>query len=346
MPFDFDISSIPRSISFFSVLHSSHSFFRFYTVHSLLLFSTSHSLNQLNMKSFTIAAILASTAMALPTNIIPSGTVPSGVPSCIPSGVIPSGVPIPSGIPMCTGAPSATPSSAASNKVNSVMTVTNEASKNILVELEPTVANLLTGLNLPLSEPVGKIVQTASSVDGLNLQGLGSGFMTVATKEGSVALVKLTYTVEGLFSGLGLPEVGSLVGSLVGTLESLVPTGMKRDATSSLTDTVMHITDLNGDVLPVALGSNVLGLLSGLDLTSVQGPIGSVVAMVPSVSDLPSKAESIAADPTQLVGVLGQDGTSAMLVKLEGTATGLLGSLGLTSLLSPIGSVTSVTGLL
>jgi hypothetical protein len=230
-----------------------------------------------------------------------------------------------------------------SQNVNSVMTVTNEESKNILVQLEPTVANLLTGLNLPLSEPVGKIVQTASSVDGLNLQGLGSGFMTVATQNGEAALVKLTYTVEGLFSGLGLPEVGSLVGSLVGTLEGLVPS-MKRDVTSSLTDTVMHITDLNGDVLPVALGSNVLGLLSGLDLTSVQGPIGSVVAMVPSVSDLPSKAESIAADPTQLVGVLGQDGTSAMLVKLEGTATGLLGSLGLTSLLSPIGSVTSVTG--
>ncbi|CAI7665509.1 unnamed protein product [Penicillium manginii] len=301
------------------------------------------------MKSFTIAAILASTAMALPTNIIPSGTAPSGVPSCIPSGVIPSGVPIPSGIPMCTGAPSATPSATpsgiASNNVNSVMTVTNEQSKNILVQLTPTVANLLTGLNLPLSEPVGNIVQTASSVDGLNLQGLGSGFMTVVTQEGSVALVKLTSTVEGLFSGLGLPEVGSLVGSLVGTLENLVPTGMKRDATSSVTDTVMHITDLNGDILPVALGSNVLGLLSGLDLSSVQGPIGSVVAMVPSVSDLPSKAMSMAADPTQLVGVLGQDGTSAMLVKLEGTATGLLGSLGLTSLLSPIGSVTSVTGL-
>lgn len=286
------------------------------------------------MKSFTIAAILASTAAALPTNIIPSGTIPSGVPSCIPSGVIPSGVPIPSGIPTCTGAPTASPSSA-SNKVNSVMTVTNQESKNILVELEPTVANLLTGLDLPLSEPVGEIVQTASSLDGLNLQGLGSNFMTVATEGGSVALVKLTSTVEGLLSGLGLPQVGSLVGSLVGTIEGLGSGSLKRD----VTETVMHIVGMNGDVLPVKLGSNVLGLLSGLDLSSVQGPVGTVVAQASSVTGLVSKAESITADPTQLFSVLSEDGSSAMLVKLEGTATGLLSALGLGSLENVVGSV-------
>jgi len=221
----------------------------------------------------------------------------------------------------------------ASKKVNSVMTVTNQESKNILVELEPTVANLLTGLDLPLTEPVGQIIQSAPSMSGLNLQGLGSGFMTVATKEGSVALVKLTSTVESLVAGLGLPEVGSLVGSLVGTLEGLVP--VKRD----ITNNIMKITDLNGDVLPVQLESGVLGLLSGLDLSTVEGPVGSVVAIAPSVTDLTSKAESIAADPTQLFSVLSQDGSSAMLVKLESTATGLLSTLGLGSLTSVVGSV-------
>ncbi|KAJ5111156.1 hypothetical protein N7532_001691 [Penicillium argentinense] len=294
------------------------------------------------MKSFAVAALLASTAMALPTNVIPSGTIPSGVPSCIPSGVVPSGVPLPSGIEICL--PSATPSASASSIVSKTMTVTNQNSEQIPVQLQSTVANALSSVE----GPIGQVVQTAPSVGALNLENLGSGFMTVATKEGSVALVKLTSTAEGLLSSLGLGQVSSLVGTLVGTVEGTVESivgglgglgGLKRDAVSD----VMQITNLNGDVVPVKLESSVLGLLSGLDLTSLlggaSGPIGSVVAVAPSVTDLASKAQSIAADPTQLIGVLSQDGSSAMLVKLEGTATGLLSSLGLSTVGTTVGSV-------
>lgn len=303
------------------------------------------------MKSFAIsAAILASTVAALPTNIIPgaaSGVLPSGIPTCLPSGIIPSGVPIPSGIPTCISSASDAPSvgtgfansQVSTGQVHSVLTVTDQASKLVLVELEPTVAGLLSGLNLGgVTQSVGQIIQVAPTVGALNLNGATGGLLTVATSEGSVALIKLTSTVEGLLSGLGLPEVGSLVGSLVGTLEGVASglTGnMKRDPVSN----VMTITDLAGNPLLVQVEPTVLSLLGGLDLSNVQGAVGTVVAEVPAVSGLAAAAQGVAADPTQLFGVLGQDGTSALLVKVEGTATGLLSLLGLSSLTSTIGSV-------
>ncbi|CEJ57220.1 hypothetical protein PMG11_05921 [Penicillium brasilianum] len=303
------------------------------------------------MKSFAIsAAILASTVAALPTNIIPgaaSGVLPSGIPTCLPSGIIPSGVPIPSGIPTCISSASDAPSvgtgfansQVSTGQVHSVLTVTDQASKLVLVELEPTVAGLLSGLNLGgVTQSVGQIIQVAPTVGALNLNGATGGLLTVATSEGSVALIKLTSTVEGLLSGLGLPEVGSLVGSLVGTLEGVASglTGnMKRDPVSN----VMTITDLAGNPLLVQVEPTVLSLLGGLDLSNVQGAVGTVVAEVPAVSGLAAAAQGVAADPTQLFGVLGQDGASALLVKVEGTATGLLSLLGLSSLTSTIGSV-------
>ncbi|OOQ81814.1 hypothetical protein PEBR_43283 [Penicillium brasilianum] len=303
------------------------------------------------MKSFAIsAAILASTVAALPTNIIPgaaSGVLPSGIPTCLPSGIIPSGVPIPSGIPTCISSASDAPSvgtgfansQVSTGQVHSVLTVTDQASKLVLVELEPTVAGLLSGLNLGgVTQSVGQIIQVAPTVGALNLNGATGGLLTVATSEGSVALIKLTSTVEGLLSGLGLPEVGSLVGSLVGTLEGVASglTGnMKRDPVSN----VVTITDLAGNPLLVQVEPTVLSLLGGLDLSNVQGAVGTVVAEVPAVSGLAAAAQGVAADPTQLFGVLGQDGTSALLVKVEGTATGLLSLLGLSSLTSTIGSV-------
>lgn len=311
------------------------------------------------MKSFAIsAAILASTVAALPTNIIPgaaSGVLPSGIPSCLPSGIIPAGIPIPSGIPTCLPSASDAPTVGTSvgnsqvstgqvtgqvtSQVHSVLTVTDQASKLVLVELEPTVAGLLSGLNLGgVTQPVGQIIQVAPTVGALNLNGATGGLLTVGTSEGSVALVKLTSTVEGLLSGLGLPEVGSLVGSLVGTLEGVasgVTGNMKRDPVSD----VMTITDLAGNPLLVQVEPTVLSLLGGLDLSNVQGAVGTVVAEVPAVSGLAAAAQGVAADPTQLFGVLGEDGTSALLVKVEGTATGLLSLLGLSSLTSTVGSV-------
>lgn len=320
------------------------------------------------MKSFAIsAAILASTVAALPTNIIPdaaSGVLPSGIPSCLPSGIIPAGLPIPSGIPTCLPSTPAAPTAdtnvgssagsaqvstnqvaglatgVATGQVHSVLTVTDQASKLVLVELEPTVASLLTGLNLGgLTQSVGQIIQVAPTVSALNLNGATGGLMTFATGDGSVALVQLTSTVGGLLSGLGLPEVGSIVGSLVGTLEgaaSGVTGNLKRN---SLSD-VMTITDLSGNPLLVQVAPTVLGLLGGsLDLSNVQGTVGTVVAEVPAVSGLAAAAENVAADPTQLFSVLGQDGTSALLVKVEGTATGLLSKLGLGDLTNVLGSV-------
>ena len=276
------------------------------------------------MKAFALsAAILATIAAALPTSTLPT-----------PSGVIPSGTPLPSSSRI----------SSTAKQVHSVLTVTDQSKKNVLVELDSGFANLLSGLNLgSVTTSVGTIVQTADSLVGLNIPSDASGLLTVVTSDGEYALVELTDAVESLLSGLGLSLVGNIVGTVVSTLEDIVSSVKRSDLNN-----VLSITGLNGQIILVQVEPTLLGALNGLDLSSIQGTVGTVVASVPAVSDLASKAQEIGADPTELFGVLSKDGTSALLVKVESTGaqvtstlSGLLSTLGLSSLTSTIGTVVS-----
>ncbi|KAJ6178687.1 hypothetical protein N7519_009148 [Penicillium mononematosum] len=331
------------------------------------------------MKSFAFsAAVLASTAMALPANLanlannIPSGTtdaLPSGVPSCLPSGVIPSGIPLPvvsliptcpgaaassamSGLPIPTGAASGLTQGAAPGQLLStlngaaghgqVLSILNQAgTSNIKMTAESELQSLMSKLPVSaLEKPVGQVIQTADSVDQLNTSG-GSGLhqVTAVLDNGNAALIQLTNEVVNLLDSLGLGQVGGLIGSIVGGLESV--TGyVKRDPLQN----VLSITDVNGiaggkDLLaqiePTLLG----GLLGGLDLSTVQGPIGNVVAMAPSVSELKSKIPSIPG--ADFIAVTAEDKASVLLVKVESTVQGLLSSLGLGSVGTTVGSIVS-----
>ncbi|KAJ9481572.1 hypothetical protein VN97_g11900 [Penicillium thymicola] len=308
------------------------------------------------MRSFAFsAALVASTAMALPANIIPSGTtgsLPSGIPSCLPSGVIPSGIPLPvvSLIPTCSGAASSSisnlpiPTGAASSMIEGagpgqVLSILNQAgTSNVKMTAESELQSLMSKLPLSaLEKPVGQVIQTAKSVDQLDTSsGSGLTHVTAVLENGNAALIKLTQEVVDLLSSLGLGEVGSLLGSIVGGLESITG-NIKRDPLQS----VLSITDVNGlaggkDLL-VQVEPTLLGLLSGLDLSTVQGPVGNVVAMAPSVSELKSKIPSIPG--ADFIAVNAEDKVSVLLIKVNGAAQGLLSTLGLGSVGTAIGSI-------
>jgi hypothetical protein len=327
------------------------------------------------MKSFAIAAVLASTVAALPT-----GTLPI---SCIPAGAAPTG--LAPELPWCSSTPTAsatvTPTAAAAglgsvsnllggntagNAVHSVFSVSN-GGKKMLVELEQSFAQKLTGLNIgSVTQSIGSVVDIADSPSQLNTNGLTSGVLTVGTTEGKYALVQLTSEVENLLSPLlsTLGGVTQVVGGLVGTLEGLGGNlgnlggltnvgGLTSDLKRGPVSDVMSITGEDGNNLLVKVEPTVLGLLGELPLGSLLGgvtgssqslPLGSVVGQVPAASDLVQQATSLGADPSQVIGVLSQDGSSALIVKVESTATGLLSTLGLSSLGQTIGSVVPSVG--
>ncbi|KAJ5119883.1 hypothetical protein N7448_010552 [Penicillium atrosanguineum] len=309
------------------------------------------------MKSFAIAAFLASTVAALPTgtstfSCIPSSAAPTGfVPEIPYCSSTPTAMPTVTPTPKVSGLSSFTGGSSAGNAVHSVFSVTN-GGKKMLVELEQGFAQKLTGLNLgSVTDSIGSILDIADSPSQLNTNSLTSGVLTVATTEGKYALVQLTSEVETLLSPLlsTLGGVTQVVGGLVGTLEGLGSlANLKRDPISD----VMSITGMNGNNILVQVEPTVLGLLGELNLGSLLGgsssqssPLGSVVGEVPVAGDLVEQATSLGADPTQLIGVLSKDGSSALLVKVESTATGLLSTLGLSSLGQTVGSVVSSTPL-
>lgn len=303
------------------------------------------------MKSFAFA-LLASTAVALPTRVL--SAIPSGIPSCLPSGIIPSGIPLPivSMIPTCSGAtPTATPTpsgavsgmtSSGSSGAGQILSVLNQAgTSNVEMMAENELKSLVS--KLPLSElqqPVGQILETAENLGQLNGgKGAGLGQITAVLENGNVALIQLTQKLVDLLDSLGLGQVGSLLGSIVGGLES-VTGNVKRDPISD----ALSITDLNGLVggknLLVQVEPTVLGLLGALDLTSLQdGPIGNVVATATSLSDLKNQVPQIPG--ASFIAVHAQDFASVLLVQVDSAIEGLLSTLGLGGLGSVVGSVVS-----
>ncbi|KAJ5210598.1 hypothetical protein N7491_010405 [Penicillium cf. griseofulvum] len=311
------------------------------------------------MKSFALsAALLASTALALPANIISgtTGSLPSGVPSCLPSGVIPSGIPLPvaSMIPTCSGAPATSSFPALPNPTGTVsdmtqgsgpgqvLSILNQAgTSDFKMMAESELESLMSKLPLStLEKPVGQVVQTAESVDQLDTKS-GSGLtqVTAILENGNAALIELTQEVVDLLSSLGLGEVGDLLGSIVGGLESITGS-IKRD---DPLQNVLSVTDMNGLAggknLLVQVEPTLLGLLSDLDLSTIEGPIGNVVARAPSLSELKSKVPKIPG--AEFIAVEAEDKASVLLIKVDGAVQGLLSTLGLGSLGTAVGSVVS-----
>ncbi|CAL5866307.1 uncharacterized protein PFLUO_LOCUS514 [Penicillium psychrofluorescens] len=340
------------------------------------------------MKTFAIsAALLASTAVAMPTpsrtrsvgslvpclqkELIPSGGLPTGVLTCIES-AMPSGLtsltkdlPLLSGLSNIAGG-SDSASSGAISGLHSVLSVTHTLNsgevKNLVVELDGKSAQLLAGAHLgSVANSVGSVLQTAPVVSQLNLAGQGEGLLTVVDTTGSALLVKLNDETATLFNSLGLSDVSSLVGTVIGTLDGFLQSlNLKRDSPLSILSSLPVVSSLSGlidengvtsilsqsgETLPLKLDSGLLSnVLSTVDLTNlgdlsnVQGTIGSVVSKAESIPELVQQLPVAGEVEGVFMGVLSQDG-GALLVKVESTLEGLLSGLGLGSIGSAAGSV-------
>ncbi|GES64165.1 hypothetical protein ATEIFO6365_0008023500 [Aspergillus terreus] len=106
-------------------------------------------------------------------------------------------------------------------KLNDVLTVTGPNAKTLLLKLSPEVAGLVSGLGLPqLGVPLGGVVASASSVGDL-VTALGpqvEGLVTVVAQGVGALAIQLSPEVAGLVSGLGLPGVGTSVGTILATV--------------------------------------------------------------------------------------------------------------------------------
>ncbi|KAL6236662.1 hypothetical protein BDW75DRAFT_206183 [Aspergillus navahoensis] len=108
-------------------------------------------------------------------------------------------------------------------KVQDILEVTGADAQRLLIQLSPEVASLVSNLGLPtVGEPIGEVVEEANSVGELvNHTGAPtSQLLTVVGTDGKAFLIKLAPSVARLFGGLGLPAVGSSVGSVVATLSN------------------------------------------------------------------------------------------------------------------------------
>ncbi|KAL4807858.1 hypothetical protein BDV18DRAFT_109494 [Aspergillus unguis] len=228
-------------------------------------------------------------------------------------------------------------------KVNNVLTITGPNAKQLLIELSPEVAGLLSSLGLPaLGTPVGSVVASASSLGDL-VAGLGpdvEGLLTVVGEGGEFLLVSLAPDVAGLLSGLGLPGVGTPVGSLLTSVAKNLKRGMVvGDITPTVQQTV-EVTGTNAESLLVELSPEVSGLVAGLGLTSISGPIGEVVDKASTVGEL---VNHTGAPTHELLSVIGTDG-KALLVRLSSPVAKLLAGLGLAGPGAAVGSVVNTVG--
>ncbi|KAL2854741.1 hypothetical protein BJX68DRAFT_232477 [Aspergillus pseudodeflectus] len=227
-------------------------------------------------------------------------------------------------------------------EVRDVLEVTGPNAERLLIQLSPEVAGLLSSLGLPaLGGPVGSIVASASSVGEL-VKGLGphtENLLTVVGEGGQYLLIQLSGGLSGLLSGLGLPAVGTPVGSIVATLgNNLKRDEIVQDLAPQVQD-ILEVTGPNAERLLLQLSPEAAALVSGLSLP-IGAPVGEVVASASSVGELPKDLGKPVHD---LITVVGADG-SALLVKLAPSVASLVSGLGLAGVGQSVGSIVATLG--
>ncbi|BCR88320.1 uncharacterized protein ACHE_40884A [Aspergillus chevalieri] len=297
----------------------------------------------------TALAVMASSAAAAPAGSLPIGEVTKAL-NLGPSSASPSASSSTTPVASASSIPSSSVSGGrivqdVSKPVNQILSVTGPNAKQLLIELSPEVAGLLSGLGLgALGGPVGSIVASAANVGDL-VKDLGpkvEGLLTVVDKDLGALLIQLSPEVAGLVSGLGLPNVGVPVGSVVSTLgENLKRSNGKlvEDLAPQVQD-VLEVTGPNAERLLVQLSPSVASLLTGLGLPSVGTPVGEIVKKAGSVGEL---VKDLGAPVNNLLTVVGQDG-GALLIQLSPSVASLLTGLGLPGVGSSVGAVVATLG--
>ncbi|KAL4928749.1 uncharacterized protein BDV17DRAFT_90263 [Aspergillus undulatus] len=228
-------------------------------------------------------------------------------------------------------------------QVNDVLEITGPNAQRLLLQLSPEVAGLLSSLGLGgLGAPVGSIVASASSVGEL-LTNLGpdvEGLLVVIGEGGDYLLVSLAPGLAGLLSGLGLPSLGTPVGSIVATLgQNLKRDMVVGDLIPKVRD-ILEVTGSNAERLLIQLSPETASLVTGLGLPQVGEPVGEIVDEASSVGEL---VNHTGAPAEQLLTVVGKD-SKALLIKLSPSVAKLLSGLGLTGVGASVGSIVATLG--
>ena len=140
----------------------------------------------------------------------------------------------------------------------------------------PSITLTIAGILVVLVATVGEHTKRATGTGKL-LADLGQqvdGALTVAGPETSTLLIQLSPEVTALVSGLGLPPVGTLVGSVVASASSV---GALVTELGPGVDGLLIVVENGAEYLLVQLSPVVAGLLSGLGLPALGVPLGVVV---------------------------------------------------------------------
>ncbi|KAJ5823378.1 hypothetical protein N7447_005718 [Penicillium robsamsonii] len=223
-------------------------------------------------------------------------------------------------------------------QLDNILTVVGPDATTLLIELSPEVSALVSGLGLgALGAPLGSIVASASSLGAL-VTGLGpvvDGLVTVVGTDVGALLISLSPEVSGLVSGLGLPTVGVPVGTVVATLGKNLKRGEIVQDLAPMAKTTLTVTGQNAKQLLIELSPSVTSLVAGLGLTTISGPIGSIVAEAADVGDL---VKDISEPVENLLHIVGKDGKH-LLVKLSSSVVELVTGLGLPTVATPLGAI-------
>lgn len=170
-----------------------------------------------------------------------------------------------------------------SSKLENTFVAIGEDGSALLIQLSPSLASTVGSLLPPLAEPVGQIITTVgdhvkrAEGTGQLLTDVGKqvdGVLTIAGPAAQTLLIELSPEVAALLSGLGLPPVGALAGSVVATASSagalVADLGPKVDGT-------LIVVEHGTQFLLVSLSPVVAGLVSGLGLPAVGVSVGTVV---------------------------------------------------------------------
>ncbi|KAJ5868552.1 hypothetical protein N7534_003105 [Penicillium rubens] len=219
-------------------------------------------------------------------------------------------------------------------QLDNILTVAGPDATTLLIQLSPEVTALVSGLGLPgLGVPLGSIVASASGLGGL-VTGLGpvvDGLVTVVGADVGALLISLSPEVTGLVSGLGLPNVGVPVGTVVATLGKNLKRGeLVHDVAPKVKNT-LEVTGANTKNLLVELSPSVTSLVAGLGLTTIAGPVGSIVHEASSVGDL---VKDVSGPVEDLLHIVAKDGKH-LLIKLSPSVVGLVTGLGLPTVATP-----------
>ncbi|KAJ5268241.1 hypothetical protein N7524_005700 [Penicillium chrysogenum] len=223
-------------------------------------------------------------------------------------------------------------------QLDNILTVAGPDATTLLIQLSPEVTALVSGLGLPgLGVPLGSIVASASGLGGL-VTGLGpvvDGLVTVVGADVGALLISLSPEVTGLVSGLGLPNVGVPVGTVVATLGKNLKRGELVHDVAPKVGNTLEVTGVNTKNLLVELSPSVTSLVAGLGLTTIAGPVGSIVHEASSLGEL---VKHVSGPVEDLLHIVANDGKH-LLIKLSPSVVGLVTGLGLPTVATPVGAI-------